>query len=159
MRLQIQGAKINQSILSVEENWKKLSSLTTNAPKAIKMYATFLMEILNDKEAGNEQMMKAKEAANVRTNFDGNNHGQETDVNGYAQDGTPCVYISGEADRLGIVNQCNMSLCKIFGYNKKEDILNKNIKILQPNIYADHHDKFLKESIQKAPDALSSRER
>ena len=45
-----------------------------------------------------------------------------------------------------------MSLCKIFGYNKKDDIINKNVKMLQPKIYSDSHDRFLKESIQKAGD-------
>jgi hypothetical protein len=34
--------------------WKKLSKLNTNIPKALKLYATYLIEILNDKETGNE---------------------------------------------------------------------------------------------------------
>ena len=161
VRLSVQGAKINQSILSVEDHWKKLSRMSSNAPKALKLYATYLIEVLNDKETGNEQMIKAKEAANMRTNFEFNNAAanQDSDVNSYAQDGTPCVYISGEQDRLGIVNQCNMSLCKIFGYMKKDDILNKNIKILQPKTYSEHHDEFLNVTIQKAADQISSRER
>ena len=127
----MQGAKINQSILAVEEQWKKLSRMSSNAPKALKLYATYLIEVLNDKETGNEQMLKAKEAANLRGNFEfqgGLN--QDSDVNSYAQDGTPCIYISGETDRLGVINQCNMSLCKIFGYAKRDELINKNIKYL-----------------------------
>lgn len=30
-----------------------------------------------------------------------------------------------------------MSLCKIFGYQKKDDLINKNINILQPEIYSE----------------------
>jgi len=56
--------------MAVEDNWKKLSRMSSNAPKAIKLYASYLIEVLNDKETGNEQMIKAKEAANMRTNFD-----------------------------------------------------------------------------------------
>lgn len=98
-------------------------------------------------------MIKAKEAANMKSNFEmGAMGNQENDVNAYAQDGTPCIYISGETDRLGVINQCNMSLCKIFGYLKKDEILNKNIKMLQPRIYSDSHDRFLKESIAKVGD-------
>lgn len=80
--------------------------MSSNAPRAIKLYASYLIEILNDKETGNEQMAKAKEAANMRTNFDfaGGGLKQEGDINQYAQDGTPCVYISGENDRLGLIN-------------------------------------------------------
>jgi len=111
--------------MGVEDHWKKLSRMSSNAPKALKLYATYLIEVLNDKETGNEQMVKAKEAANLRVNFEFNSGAanQDSDVNSYAQDGTPCIYISGEQERLGIINQCNMSLCKIFGYTKKEDVI------------------------------------
>ncbi len=106
VRLSVQGAKINQSILGVEDHWKKLSRMSSNAPKALKLYASFLIEVLNDKETGNEQMIKAKEAANLRVNFEFNNAAmnQDNDVNSYAQDGTPCIYISGETERLGLIN-------------------------------------------------------
>lgn len=53
-RLANQGAKINQSILTVEDHWKKLSRMANNAPKALKIYASYLIEVLNDKETGNE---------------------------------------------------------------------------------------------------------
>lgn len=52
-------------------------------------------------------MVKAKEAANLRTNFEfngGGGGGQDSDVNSYAQDGTPCIYISGEQEHLGVIN-------------------------------------------------------
>ena len=79
--------------------------MSTNTPKALKLYATYLIEVLNDKETGNEQMAKAKEAANLRVNFEFNNANEDyTDLNNYAADGTPCIYISGETERLGIVN-------------------------------------------------------
>ena len=49
---------------------------------AIKRY---LIEILNDKETGNEQMIKAKEAANLRVNFEFNNVNEDySDLNNYA---------------------------------------------------------------------------
>jgi hypothetical protein len=122
--------------------------MSTNTPKALKLYASYLIEILNDKETGNEQMLKAKEAANLRVNFEFNNANEDfTDLNNYAQDGTPCVYISGEQDKLGTINQVNMSLCKIFGYMKKEDLMNKDVEILMPKLYSDHHKEFLNQSI------------
>jgi hypothetical protein len=45
-----------------------------------------------------------------------------------------------------------MSLCKIFGFTKKEDLVGNNIKMLQPKIFSDHHDDMLTASIQKAAD-------
>mmetsp|Transcript_20725 Transcript_20725/g.19767 ORF Transcript_20725/g.19767 Transcript_20725/m.19767 type:complete len:216 (-) Transcript_20725:472-1119(-) len=149
-RLSQQGQKINTSIQSVDDLWKKLSRMNTNTPKALKLYASFLIEILNDKEQGNEQMMKAKEAANLRVNFEFNNANEDySDLNNYALDGTPCIYISGEQERLGIVNQCNMSMCKIFGYNKKEDVVNKDVEMLMPRIFSTNHKDFLNISVTK----------
>jgi PAS domain S-box-containing protein len=52
-----------------------------------------------------------------------------------------------------------MSLCKIFGYLKKEDIIGKNVKMLQPKLISDHHDDLLNTSITKQADQISSRER
>jgi hypothetical protein len=73
------------SIQSVEDLWKKLSKMSINTPKALKLYASFLIEVLNDKETGNEQMLKAKEAANLRLNFEFNNGNDDfTDVNSYS---------------------------------------------------------------------------
>jgi hypothetical protein len=35
-------------------------------PKALKMYAKFLIEILNDKEGGQDLLSRAKEATNIK---------------------------------------------------------------------------------------------
>lgn len=44
-----------------------------------------MVEILNDKETGNEHMLKAKEAANLRVNFEFNNANDDyTDLSNYA---------------------------------------------------------------------------
>jgi hypothetical protein len=68
------------------------------------LYASYLIEILNDKELGNELLMKAKEAAVVRANYDYNNFDEESsDMSSFSHDGTPCVYVSGEQDKLGIM--------------------------------------------------------
>jgi len=59
--------------------------MNTNTPKALKLYASYLIEVLNDKEMGNEQMLKAKEAANLRVNFEFNNANEDySDLSNYA---------------------------------------------------------------------------
>lgn len=112
----------------------------------------YLIEILNDKEMGNEQLQKAKEAAIGRGaglngfDFSGLGGGNEEimqDMSSFSADGSPCIYISGESERLGIITQCNLSACRSFGYNKKEDLLHHEVEILMPRIYARYHKKFL----------------
>lgn len=64
-------------------------------------------------------------------------------MSSYAADGTPCVYISGESDRLGVITQVNMSACRVFGYSKKEDLVSHEVEILMPKIYGRYHKQFI----------------
>ena len=69
----------------VDECWKKLQKLSNSTPKALRFYGTYLIEVLNDKESGNEQLLKAKEASNQRNNFEFHNNGEDQiDINNYA---------------------------------------------------------------------------
>jgi hypothetical protein len=52
-----------------------------------------------------------------------------------------------------------MSLCKVFGYIKKDDVINKDVEMLMPKIYSENHKDFLNISMQKSADQISSRER
>jgi len=75
------------------------------------------------------------------------------------QDGTSLVYISGENDRLGIIQSINLSTCRIFGYSRKDEIVNNNVKMLMPNIYEKHHDEFIRTALSKSEDQITSKER
>ena len=68
-------------------------------------------------------------------------------MSSFSSDGTPCIYISGDGDRLGIITQCNLSLCRIFGIAKKEDFINHDVDILMPKLYARYHKLFLEAAI------------
>jgi len=74
-------------------------------------------------------------------------HEDSSDMSSFAPDGSPCVYISGEQDRLGVITQCNMSVCRFFGYSKKDDLINHDVEILMPKIYSRYHKKFLESAI------------
>lgn len=52
-----------------------------------------------------------------------------------------------------------MSVCRFFGYSKKDDLINHDMEVLMPKIYARYHKKFLEQAIQKPPDLLSNKER
>ena len=45
-------------------------------------------------------------------------------------------------DSKGTVFTMNPAVCEIFGY-KEEELIGKNVKMLMPSAYADHHDQFL----------------
>ena len=52
-----------------------------------------------------------------------------------------------------------MGLCKIFGVQRKEDLIGKDVEVLMPRVYQEHHKEFLTLSFQKTTDQISSRER
>ena len=58
------------------------------------------------------------------------------DFSAYSPDGSPCIFISGENERLGQITQCNMSMLKVFGFGKKDDVIGKDVEILMPLIYS-----------------------
>lgn len=60
------GTRINTSIVNVEQIWAELQKLNANVPKAMKLYGRYLLEILHDKESGNELLQRAKDAANMK---------------------------------------------------------------------------------------------
>jgi hypothetical protein len=143
------GSKIHASITLVEDYWKKLQKINPNTPKALKLYAKFLTEILNDKEAGGELMSRAKDTVIARTAVNLNILDAAELMNmddmcaelGGA-DSTPCMIASGDQGKLGEIIQFNMSLCRVFGYTKTE-LTNRKINYLMPEIYARSHDKIL----------------
>jgi len=47
----------------------------------------------------------------------------------------PTIYISAEDDRFGVITNVNLALSAILGY-KKTEMLNRNVKVLMPLIYA-----------------------
>lgn len=48
------GSKINNSFQQVEDYWKKLQKISSNMPKAMRLYGKFLIDIINDKDLGEE---------------------------------------------------------------------------------------------------------
>ena len=69
-RLMDLGIRIDSQLKIVEQYWESMQAIYPNLPKAIKMYAMFLIEVINDKESGNEFLQKAKDSVQIRTNFE-----------------------------------------------------------------------------------------
>ncbi|HEY9756338.1 MAG TPA: PAS domain S-box protein, partial [Oculatellaceae cyanobacterium] len=152
------GSKIHGAIVQVEDYWAKLIKVNSNAPKALKMYADFLIEILNDAEAGGELLSRAKETAIARPNYNPNSL-DATELMGMGDmcasmggaDGTPCMVASGEQGKLGEILQFNMAVCRLFGYTKAE-LAGRKITSLMPEMYARVHDKILQRCINSNED-------
>ncbi len=56
------GSSINISVSHIDQLWNSIQKLSSNNPKALRVYAKFQIEILNDKEAGLDMINRAKDA-------------------------------------------------------------------------------------------------
>lgn len=54
------GSKINLAIQQVEELWNKMQKMTQNLPKAMRLYGKFIIEVLQDKEFGEDLLDKSR---------------------------------------------------------------------------------------------------
>mmetsp|Transcript_27450 Transcript_27450/g.24200 ORF Transcript_27450/g.24200 Transcript_27450/m.24200 type:complete len:96 (-) Transcript_27450:1414-1701(-) len=88
------------------------------------------MEVVNDKESAEDFLQKAQKlltkSIGINTEFDS----------------TPFIVISGESDKLGVILNMNLPACALFEYNRQE-LLNKKVNVLMPQMYSNLHDQFL----------------
>jgi len=153
-KLDTTGIRINATIVQVQEHWEKLQKINPNVPKALKLYADYLVEILNDAEEGTELLARAKDNELVKNNYASNLVGDaaalgmgELCATMGGADGTPCIIASGDSGKVGDIMQFNLSACRIFGYTKAE-LTGKKINILMPELYAKFHDSVLQHAIE-----------
>jgi len=133
--------------------------MNANVPKSLKLYAKFLIEVLNDREAGLDFLQRAKDLSNVKEwIFEDIIGGELQDLAQLNTNGTPCIYVSGDSDKIGMIIQANMSACRIFGYTLSE-VKNHNVEKLMPEMYAKEHSKMLEEALAKGSDNIPNKER
>lgn len=112
----------------------------------MKLFGKFLTEIINDKEAGEEYLDRARNVLNINSKKK-NNAINLTGNEDISDNSTPTIFVSGDLEKLGIITSVNLSCSSIFGYNKSE-LINRNIKIMMPPLYAKNHDQYIEHYIQ-----------
>ena len=80
------------------------------------------------------------------------------DIQYMSSDGTPCIYVSGDLDKIGMITQSNAGATRIFGYQPLE-IRNHNVEKLMPEMYAKNHSKVLEDALIKGPENIPNKER
>lgn len=88
------GIKINQSVSMVDEIWNKVKKMSSNLPKASRLYGKYLIEVINDKDAGEDLLKRAKNIQNANTH----NHKIQifTSNEDIAQESYPTIIITTE---------------------------------------------------------------
>jgi PAS domain S-box-containing protein len=80
------------------------------------------------------------------------------DIGSMSTNGTPCIYVTGDNDKIGMVTQVNSGASRIFGYTANE-MKNHNVEKLMPEMYAKNHSKILDDALAKGPENIPNKER
>ena len=66
---------------------------------------------------------------------------------------SPCIFMSGREENIGIITNCNKSVSRVFGY-LKEQLIGQSVNILIPEIIKESHQKMLENYIEKSNTSL-----
>ncbi|CAD8052528.1 unnamed protein product [Paramecium sonneborni] len=136
------GQKINNSIVQIEDLWKKMQKQSTNLAKALRLYGKFQIEVLQDKEQGEELLEKSR----MLQQQVGLNRNKATTTFINAEDigleALPTIVIATTVDKFSQITNLNKACCNVLAYNKSE-LLNKKVTQIMPNIFSRFHDRYI----------------
>ena len=143
------GNQINKLIEKIDITFQKLNEIKTNDYEVIKLYESFIKNILNNHEKYKKyhsisinlvNYIKIKNKEFDYTNFDLSIL-NESDDNNY-------LLISTDEENKGTIVNISLGACSIFGYTKNE-IIGKNMNILIPELFQKLHEKVFNSVTEK----------
>ncbi len=141
------GFKILSTMEAIERLWEGLQRMSMNSPKAVRIYAGYCSEVINDGETGQALLARAKEFVFVKSHIAGKRQVDAFNSSKISKDGSPCIVIDSQQGSLGTIIDCNSSLCRTFGYTKKE-LMGAKLNSLMPEMYAKRHTELLVQDME-----------
>ncbi|CAD8209105.1 unnamed protein product [Paramecium pentaurelia] len=141
------GSKINQAIIQVEELWNKMQKMTQNLPKAMRLYAKFIIEVLQDKDYGESLLDKSKLLQTQNNKMKNKQSIQLISSEEIGYESQPILLVSAAQEKFAQIINLNLAACNLFGYNKSE-MINRKINIFMPNLYSKFHDAYVENFLQ-----------
>ncbi|KAJ3354708.1 hypothetical protein GGF32_002387 [Allomyces javanicus] len=140
-RLHKLAAAISNEITITQDNYVRVLKLNPNSPQVLRVYANFLIEVLNDVKLGRELQERADDLDDD-DDGDGNGDGDESlDLDLFSEDNM-VLTISGVPESIGQIVQVNTLALKTLGY-KKTELMGRNIASIIPEPFATPHDEYL----------------
>eukprot|EP00340_Litonotus_pictus_P011472 CAMPEP_0170539036 /NCGR_PEP_ID=MMETSP0209-20121228/103671_1 /TAXON_ID=665100 ORGANISM="Litonotus pictus, Strain P1" /NCGR_SAMPLE_ID=MMETSP0209 /ASSEMBLY_ACC=CAM_ASM_000301 /LENGTH=1443 /DNA_ID=CAMNT_0010840857 /DNA_START=1058 /DNA_END=5390 /DNA_ORIENTATION=- len=113
--------KVNDTIKNIHNHWKRMQYYKPNDPKALKLYASLYIELMNNKEKGKEILALSKETADKKNLL--TDHYDYLMIDEDFSSGNCVIICSAENDNYGALLKASSNACKIFGY-LTEDLIN-----------------------------------
>jgi len=143
------GYRIIKLNKKIENIFDKLIQIKTNHFEIIKLYSEYVENILKNKE-------KAKKYQELKKLLYNNiiNENQEKDYSNFNLEilkdnyNSHYIIISSKTKKLGMILDCSINLCNIFGYLKKE-LIGNHINILIPEIFRKKHNLIITQKTEE----------
>ena len=142
-KLNMIGSNISKNVNEAKDNYYKMQKINPNVPQSIKVFGSFLVNVLNDRTKGQELLKQAKQ---IKETYRQEMVDKKEDVN-IDTSPLPLLTVSAKKQDLGIILTINPLFTTFFGYTK-EDLVGKKINHIMPKYYAYVHDRYIKSFIE-----------
>ncbi|KAJ3176488.1 hypothetical protein HDU87_005182 [Geranomyces variabilis] len=146
-RLQKHGRTITSAVSAAQEHFVALMQMSPASPNPYRMYGSFLIHVVNDRDAGQKLLDHADELEESRGGGDQQEQegmgGEEVLQPDMLSEKSGLFTISGNHEDIGTITRVNKAALKMFHY-RKSDILRKNISTIVPSPFAEVHDEVLR---------------
>ncbi|KAJ3158353.1 hypothetical protein HDU86_002818 [Geranomyces michiganensis] len=127
-RLQKHGRVITSAVSAAQEHFLHLMRMSPTSPNPYRMYGSFLVHVVNDRDAGQKLLDHADELEESRGSKDHED-----------QDGEPHLELDMLSDNNGL-----FTISGNYEDIGTSDVLHKNISIIIPSPFAEVHDDVLR---------------
>ncbi|KAJ3160495.1 hypothetical protein HDU88_007955 [Geranomyces variabilis] len=146
-RLQKHGRTITSAVSAAQEHFLALMRMSPTLPNPYRMYGSFLIHVVNDRDAGQKLLDHADELEESRGGRDQEEQegmgGEELLQPDMLSENSGLFTISGNYEDIGMITSVNKAALKIFHY-RKSDVQHKNISMIIPSPFAEVHDEVLR---------------
>lgn len=135
------GSKINVSVTDTKMQWRGLSKINSNVPSILLLYGKFLIYVLN--EQGHDLIKKSKKLAYRQLEL--RREGLADIENPHEP--IPMIMVGNLKGEPGYIKKANLHFSSLFGHYR-EEIIDKKINMLMPQVYANVHDEYLRQFLE-----------
>ena len=143
------GAELNIIIEEIEKIFGKLREIKNNDYTVIKLYESYLKNILNNQEKYEKyHKISMNLITDNKIDFEDKDYTNFDTKNLTNNDEYQFMIISANDDNKGTIVEISLNTCLFFGYTKDE-IIGKNMCLLIPELFHKTHTKLFNENTEK----------
>lgn len=163
-KLNIIGKKITQGISKIKKAFNSIQQLKNNDKEVLSYYSDFLLNVVSDKALSTQYkniLLQIENKDIFYSSSSSNEFSNENlaiNINAInSSDSNLFIVVSANQESFNIITNISLSICALFGYQKK-DMVGKSLDILLPEIFIKSHRELLQSKTSEIKKNLISKE-